>query len=63
MSLINNTLIARTVDNPMLMKLVVDSIVYKFKNTINSDFKPNDIEKGDILRLLQYCEEYDKLIE
>lgn len=63
MSIINNTLIARTVDNPILMKLVNDSIVYQFKNTINTNFKPNDIEKSDILRLLQYCEDHDHLIE
>ena len=59
MSILNNTLIARALDNPLLMKLVVDAIVYQFKNNINTNFKPNDIEKSDIIRLLQYCEDYD----
>ncbi|CDW87987.1 UNKNOWN [Stylonychia lemnae] len=63
MSILNNTLIARIVDNPLLMKLVVDTIVHQFKNNINTNFKPNDIEKSDIIRLLQYCEDYDQLVE
>lgn len=63
MSILDNTLVIRAVDNPLMMKLVIDSIVYKFSTSINTNLKSNEIEKGDILRLLQYCEAHENLVE